>query len=95
MRVFSGNTSDKSTVESAIQEKALLDGCYVIKTDVKKDALSAEQVHGGYKDLAKVAHAFRTFRQGHLEIRPVHVHTQASTRGHVFSVMLAYKIERQ
>jgi transposase len=82
---------DKAT----LQEKALLDGCYVIKTDLKKEALSAEQVHDRYKDLAKVEHAFRTFKQGHLEIRPVHVRSEASTRGHVFSVMLAYKIERQ
>ncbi len=81
--------------ETTLQEKALLDGCYVIKTDVRKEALSAEQVHDRYKDLAKVEHAFRTFKQGHLEIRPVHVRTEASTRGHVFSVMLAYKIERQ
>lgn len=81
--------------ETTLQEKALLDGCYVIKTDVRKDALSTEQVHDRYKDLAKVEHAFRTFKQGHLEIRPVHVRTEASTRGHVFSVMLAYKIERQ
>jgi transposase len=81
--------------EATLQDKALLDGCYVIKTDVKKEAFSAEQVHDRYKDLAKVEHAFRTFKQGHLEIRPVHVRTEASTRGHVFSVMLAYRIERQ
>ena len=80
--------------EQGLKEKALLDGCYVMKTDVKKDVLSAQQVHERYKDLAKVEHAFRTFKQGHLEIRPVHVRTEASTRGHVFVVMLAYKIER-
>lgn len=80
--------------EDGLKEKALLDGCYVMKTDVKKEVLSAQQVHERYKDLAKVEHAFRTFKQGHLEIRPVHVRTEASTRGHVFVVMLAYKIER-
>ena len=80
--------------EEGLKEKALLDGCHVVKTDVKKEVLSAQQVHEQYKDLAKVEHAFRTFKQGHLEIRPVHVRTEASTRGHVFVVMLAYKIER-
>ena len=81
--------------EEILKGAALLDGCYVIKTDVKKEILSTEQVHDRYKDLAKVEHAFRTFKQSHLEIRPVHVRTEASTRGHVFAVMLAYKIERQ
>jgi transposase len=81
--------------EEILKGVALLDGCYVIKTDIKKELLSSEQVHDRYKDLAKVEHAFRTFKQSHLEIRPVHVRTEASTRGHVFAVMLAYKIERQ
>jgi transposase len=80
--------------EEMLKETALLDGCYVIKTDVKKEILSTKEVHDRYKDLAKVEHAFRTFKQSHLEIRPVHVRTEASTRGHVFAVMLAYKIER-
>ena len=80
--------------EEVLKEKALLDGCYVIKTDVSKEMISTEEVHDRYKDLAKVEHAFRTFKQGHLEIRPVFVRTEASTRGHVFAVMLAYKIER-
>ena len=80
--------------DEILKGAALLDGCYVIKTDVKKEMLSTKQVHDRYKDLAKVEHAFRTFKQSHLEIRPVHVRTEASTRGHVFAVMLAYKIER-
>ena len=80
--------------EEVLKEKSLLDGCYVIKTDVSKEMISTEEVHDRYKDLAKVEHAFRTFKQGHLEIRPVFVRTEASTRGHVFAVMLAYKIER-
>ena len=81
--------------EEMLNETALLDGCYVIKTDVKQETLSTQEVHDRYNDLAKVEHAFRTFKQSHLEIRPVHVRTEASTRGHVFAVMLDYKIERQ
>ncbi len=80
--------------EEILKGAALLDGCYVIKTDVKKELLSTKEIHDRYKDLAKVEHAFRTFKQSHLEIRPVHVRTEVSTRGHVFAVMLAYKIER-
>lgn len=95
VEVVSRNRRFEVTVdESALQQKALLDGCYVIKSDVKKEALSAQELHDRYKDLAKVERAFRTFKQGHLEVRPVYVRTKASTRGHVFSVMLAYKMER-
>ena len=39
--------------------------------------------------------AFRTWKTGHLELRPVYVRTEESTRGHVFVVMLAYLIERE
>ncbi len=66
----------------------------MIKTDVKKEFLSTKEVHDRYNALAKVEHAFRTFKPSHLEIRPVHARTEACTRGHVFAVMLAYKIER-
>jgi hypothetical protein len=34
-------------------------------------------------------------QNGHLEIRPTFVQTEASTRGHVFVVMLAYLLERE
>jgi len=72
-----------------------LDGCYVLTTDLPVSALSKEAVHDRYKDLAKVEWAFRTWKNGHLELRPVHVHTEESTRGHIFVVMLAYLIERE
>jgi transposase len=72
-----------------------LDGCYVIKTDLADALASAQQIHDRYKDLAEVERAFRTFKTGHLETRPVFVRTEESTRGHVFVVMLAYLIERE
>lgn len=81
--------------EAARQEAAILDGCYVLTTDLPVSALPKEAVHDRYKDLAKVEWAFRTWKNGHLELRPVHVHTEPSTRGHVFVVMLAYLIERE
>jgi len=72
-----------------------LDGCYVIKTDVPGPTATADIIHQRYKDLAKVERAFRTYKNGHLEIRPTFVQTEASTRGHVFVVMLAYLLERE
>jgi hypothetical protein len=81
--------------ETALKEAAKLDGCYVIKTDLSAAMASAKTVHNRYKDLAEVERAFRTFKSGHLEVRPTFVRTEASTRGHVFVVMLAYLVERE
>jgi len=77
------------------EEASRLDGCYVIKTDLPAGDIPAEVIHDRYKDLAQVERAFRTFKQGHLEIRPTFVQTEASTRGHVFVIMLAYLLERE
>ncbi len=81
--------------DAALKEAAKLDGCYVIKTDLSAEMASAKTVHDRYKDLAQVERAFRTFKSGHLEVRPTFVRTEASTRGHVFVVMLAYLMERE
>lgn len=81
--------------EEGKKTTSVLDGCYVITTDLSGSAASAEVIHDRYKDLTKVERAFRTWKTGHLELRPVHVRTEESTRGHVFVVMLAYLIERE
>ena len=81
--------------QQAVQQKYQLDGCYVIKTDLPAQTSTAEMIHDRYKDLAQVERAFRTFKNGHLEIRPTFVQTAPSTRGHVFVVMLAYLIEQE
>lgn len=81
--------------EEAKREAAELDGCYVIKTDLPAAAASAETIHDRYKDLALVEQAFRTFKRDLLEVQPTYVRTEASTRGHVFVVMLAYLLERE
>jgi len=81
--------------EAAERETSHLDGCYVIKTDLSAEVATAETIHDRYKDLAQVERAFRTFKSGHLEVRPTFVRTEESTRGHVFVVMLAYLLERE
>ena len=80
--------------EDVLQEKTRLDGCYVIKTDLPKEVADMETVHNRYKDLAAVEHGFRTCKTDFLEVRPVFVRNEKSTRGHVFIVMLAYMIVR-
>jgi transposase len=84
-----------ATDAAACAHDTQLDGCYVLQTDVPGPSAPADLIHQRYKDLAQVERAFRTFKNGHLEIRPTFVQTEASTRGHVFVVMLAYLLERE
>jgi hypothetical protein len=81
--------------DAALKEAAKLDGCYVIKTDLSAEMATVETIHDRYKDLAEVERAFRTFKNGHLQVQPTFVRREASTRGHVFTVMLAYLVERE
>lgn len=76
-------------------QDSLLDGCYVIKTDLVAKTASKEIVHSRYKDLAQVEKAFRYCKTALLEVRPVYVRTESHTRGHVLVVMLSYMILRQ
>jgi len=81
--------------EEALKEESYLDGCYVIKTDLKENEADTYLVHDRYKDLTEVEKVFRGCKTVNLEIRPVYVRKEESTRGHVFVVMLAYLIIRR
>lgn len=78
----------------ALEDVELLDGCYVIKTDVSSEKLASQKVHDRYKDLAHVESAFRTMKT-ELEIRPLYHRLEGRTRAHVFLCMLAYIVERK
>ncbi len=80
--------------EGQLAEVSRLDGCYVLKTDLPEPVADTQVVHDRYKDLAYVEQAFRTQKTGHLEVRPVYVQREKSTRGHVLVVMLAYLVVR-
>ena len=81
-----------SVEEEALAEASKLDGCYVLKTDLLADWATMEVVHDRYKDLALVEQNFRTSKTVELEMRPIHVRLEASTRGHAFVVMLAHRL---
>jgi Transposase DDE domain len=78
--------------QPALAEAKKLDGCYVIKTDLLADWATTQLVHDRYKDLALVEANFRTSKTVELEMRPVHVRLELSTRGHVLVVMLAHRL---
>jgi transposase len=79
----------------ALHEKEVLDGCYVLTTDLEPKTCPKEEVHRRYKDLALVERGFRTMKTAHLQLRPIHVRLASRTRGHVFVVMLAYLLQRE
>lgn len=81
--------------EEVLGETSKLDGCYVLKTDLLKKAVSKEVIHNRYKDLSLVERAFSAIKTTFLEVRPVYLRLEERTRGHVFVVMLAYQIIRE
>ena len=90
-----GRTLRLELDENALEQATRLDGCYVIKTDLPKTAAGTQTIHDRYKQLSLVEQAFRTCKTAHLEVRPIFVRNEPSTRGHVLVVMLAYLIRRE
>jgi transposase len=81
--------------QEAMVDDALLDGCYVLETDVAKDKLDTDAVDGRYRDLAFVERDFRSMKTAFLEVRPLFVRTEEHTRGAVFVAMLGLKLLRE
>ena len=80
-------------LQEKIDKEKELDGCYVIRTDVAREALSSEEVYRTYKKLIQVEQAFRIIKTHSLEIRPVFHHLDHRIRAHVFLCMLAYYLQ--
>ncbi len=76
--------------EAAWTQAARLDGCYALRTDLRKTVLAKETVHDRYKDLAHVEWAFRDSKSVQLEMRPVYLRDENRARDHALLVMLAY-----
>ena len=81
--------------EAAQMDDALLDGCYILETNVPIGIMSAATVDARYRDLQKVERDFRTIKTSFLEIRPIFLRKADRTRAHVFVAMLALKITRR
>ena len=80
--------------EEAVKEAEILDGCYVITTDIPASDATAQEVHDRYKDLKYVEWAWQKIKTGHLEVRPIYLQKEQKTRGHIFMKMLAYYLLR-
>jgi len=57
--------------EASIAQEARLDGLYVLRTNVATERLDTAGVVLAYKSLAQVERAFRHFKLGDLEVRPI------------------------
>jgi transposase len=93
-------TADNNAIEMTIDENAkaddaLLDGCYVLETDVKNTILNTEEIQQRYMDLQKVERDFRSMKTGLLEVRPIFLRNGMRTKAHVFISMLALKVTRK
>jgi transposase len=76
-----------------IEREQSLDGIYVIRTSVKPEALSSQQVVASYKSLSGVERAFRSLKTVDLQVRPIHHRLPDRVRAHILLCMLAYYVE--
>ena len=90
----SGRTITIRTDENALKEISLLDGCYVIRTNLPPEKGDMDIIHQRYKDLAQVEWAFRTMKSDEIDLRPINVRTKPRTRAHAFIAMLSYIISK-
>src|SRR6266446_5491961 len=89
-------TDDDLTFErktEQINAEALLDGIYVLRTDLEPKALDTTSTVRAYKDLAHVERAFRSLKTVDLQVRPIHHRRADRVRAHVLICMLAYHLE--
>jgi len=77
-----------------IDEEALLDGIYVLRTEEPKSRIGAAAVVRAYKQLKVNEQSFRQMKTP-LEIRPVHHRLDDRVRAHVFICMLARYVQHE
>ena len=79
--------------EDKVSAEELLDGCYIINSDVPIELMDKQEIVASYKKLMLVEQAFRNLKSVQLEVRPVYHKTDERIRCHVFLCMLAYYIQ--
>lgn len=79
--------------QDRIGAEALLDGLYVLRTNLTAEQSDAAATVRSYKSLAQVERAFRSLKTMDLDIRPVFHWTAPRVRAHVLLCMLAYHLE--
>ena len=78
--------------QAQIDQEALFDGIYVIRTDQPEQRIGSQAVLRAYKQLKVNERAFRTMKTP-LEIRPIYHRLDNRVRAHVFICMLACYVQ--
>jgi len=79
--------------QSSIDAEKMLDGFYVIRTNVNSEKLSSADAVRAYKRLAVAERAFRGMKADDLQVRPVRHYLERRVRAHIFLCMLAYYVQ--
>ena len=79
--------------QDQIEQEAMLDGVYVVRTSVPKEMMSKEEVVRSYKQLSRVERAFRCLKGVDLKVRPIYHRLPNRVRAHVLLCMLGYYVE--
>ncbi len=79
--------------DESIATEAALDGIYIVRTNVAREQLDAEQAVAAYKSLSQVERAFRSLKTVDLKVRPIHHWSADRVRAHIFLCVLAYYVE--
>jgi hypothetical protein len=75
--------------QDQIEQEAVLDGIYVIRTPVPPGQLDAPAVVSAYKNLSRVERDFRSIKSDDLDLRPVFHRLEERVKAHVLLCMLA------
>ncbi|MBO0758026.1 MAG: IS1634 family transposase, partial [Bradyrhizobiaceae bacterium] len=89
-------TDNNLTFERKIEQidaERVLDGIYVVRTNLDAAVLDSSSTVKAYKQLSNVERAFRSIKTVDLEIRPIHHRLAERVRAHVLLCMLAYYLE--
>jgi hypothetical protein len=79
--------------QEKVNTEAALDGIYVVRTSVAKQAMDASQVVRSYKQLSNVERAFRCLKSVDLMVRPIRHRLEKRVRAHIFLCTLAYYVQ--
>jgi len=79
--------------QQKVSKEQLLDGCYIVRTDVPGESMNTGEVVAGYKALGGVERAFRSLKTALLEMRPIYHKKDERIKAHVFMCMLAYYLQ--
>jgi transposase len=79
--------------QEGIARESALDGFYVVRTSVAREALAPEDAVRAYKGLSAAERAFRTLKSIDLNVRPIYHRLPDRVKAHVFLCMLAYHVE--